>query len=444
MHRHPTLGAALTMILVFVLAACGTTETSPSAAASAGAPGTDAPESEAPESEAPESEGAPSGDPIVVGSTLSLTGAFAATAALHQIAGELFVEQLNDAGGLLGRPVEWQLLDDESVQDNVGPLYDRLITQEGVDLIIGPYATPNIVAAMGAAERHGFVMPQHTAVHAPLMTYECQFPAWSLGPEPNVFMPNELFDALETLDNPPQSIVAVTNAGGSTDFITRGLADDPNDPGLLTIAEERGMEVRADIPYPPGNGEWGPIAQQVADADADVVVMNSLGIESASLIEAMEQLSYRPPIMFSLFPAPGPLLGLGEAADGHLSVSVFEPNEPLIEAMGEEVGVIVEEFQSRAEDAGLPYTAFETQAAGSWTAWEILAAGVDAAGSLDQEAICDALHAEGAETTFHGQLTFDPEDNNFWASDQGIKQIQDGDWVMVWPDDLAAAELRGP
>ena len=69
---------------------------------------------------------------------------------------------------------------------------------------------------------------------------------------------------------------------------------------------------------------------------------------------------------------------------------------------------------------------------------------MEAAGSLEQEAICDALHADGAETTFHGQLTFDPEDNNFWASDQGIKQIQDGDWVLVWPEDIAAAELQGP
>ena len=440
MQRHSIPVAAVAMIMIFALAACGTTE-SPSAAAASNAA-----QSEAPGTEAPASQGAPgpSGEPIIVGSTLSLTGPFAATAALHQIAGELFVERLNEAGGLLGRPVEWQVLDDESVQDNVGPLYERLMTQEGVDLIIGPYATPNIVAAMGAAERQGFVMPQHTAVHAPLMTYECQFPAWSLGPEPNVFMPNELFDALETLDNPPQSIVAVTNAGGSTDFITRGLADDPDDPGLLTIAEERGIEVLADIPYPPGNAEWGPIAQQIADANPDAVIMNSLGIESASLIEAMEQLEYRPPIMFSLFPAPGPLLGLGEAANGHLSVSVFEPNEPLIEAMGDEVRGIVEEFQARAEAADLPYTAFETQAAGSWTAWEILAAGVEAAGSLDQQAICDALHESGAETTFHGQLAFDPEDNNFWASDQGIKQIQDGDWVMVWPDDLAAGELQGP
>jgi branched-chain amino acid transport system substrate-binding protein len=173
--------------------------------------------------------------------------------------------------------------------------------------------------------------------------------------------------------------------------------------------------------------------------------MNSLGVESVGLIEAMAQLDYRPPMMFSLFPAPGPLLGLGDAGEGHLSVSMFEPNEPILEAAGDEVGEIVEAFQANAEEADLPYSAFETQAAGSWTAWEILVSGVEGAGSVDdQQAICDHLHENGAETTLYGTLEFDPEANNFWPSTQGIKQIQDGAWVMVWPEDSAAAELRGP
>src|SRR5688500_358641 len=64
----------------------------------------------------------PSGDPIVIGSTLSLTGAFGATGVIHQIVGEMFVERLNAAGGLLGRPVEWTVLDDESDQARVTQL----------------------------------------------------------------------------------------------------------------------------------------------------------------------------------------------------------------------------------------------------------------------------------------------------------------------------------
>jgi branched-chain amino acid transport system substrate-binding protein len=442
MRKHPIPGLATVMILVFMVAACGSSD--PTASTGGEPPGSEAPGSEAPSSDAPASAAPPSGEPIVVGSTLPLTGPLAATGVIHQIAGQQFVDQLNASGGLLGRPVEWMVLDDESDQANVSTLYERLITQEGVDLIMGPYATPNIISAMAVAERHGYVLPQHTAVLAPAMTYDCQFPAWSIGPTPNEFVPNQLFDAFESLDDPPSTIAIVTNQGGSTDFIAHGSPDVEDDPSAVTIAEERGLEVVADIGYPPGNAEWGAIAAQIRDANPDAVMMNSLGVESVGLIEAMEQLGYQPPIMFSLFPAPGPLLGLGDLGANHLSVSVFEPNEPILETMGDEVREIVETFQTNAETEGLPYTAFETQAASSWTAWEILVAGVEAAGDLDQQAICDALHESGAETTFHGQLEFDPEENNFWPSDQMTKQIQDGDWWIVWPEDTAAAELQGP
>ena len=388
--------------------------------------------------------GPPTGEPIVVGSSLSLTGAFAPTGVIHQIAGEMFVERLNEAGGLLGRPVEWLLLDDESDQAQVAALYERLITQEEVDLLMGPYATPLILSAMGVAERAGYVLPQHTAVLAPLMTYECQFPGWSIGPTPNEFIPTQLYDALASLDNPPETIAFVTNQSGSTDFVTHGRAD-VEEPNAVDIAAERGLEVVADILYPPGNTDWGAIAAQVRDANPDFVMANGLGVEGLGLLQAMEQLDYRPPMMFSLFPAPGPLLGAGELAEGHLSVSTFEPNEPILAELGDEVRGIVEDFEARATEAEVPYTVFETQATGSWTAWEILAQGVAGAGAVDdQMAICDWLHENGVQSTFHGQLTFDPESNNFWAPTQTLKQIQDGDWVVVWPEDRAAAPLRGP
>src|ERR671914_1095424 len=390
MQRHGIFGTVGVLLVTLALVACGPAATTPGATGAAE-------ETEPAATGAQPTEPAET-DPIAVGSTLPLTGALAATGVIHQIAGEQFVARLNESGGLLGRQVEWTVLDDESDQANVATLYERLITEEGVDLIIGPYATPNIISAMAVAERHGYVMPQHTAVLAPAMAYDCQFPAWSIGFTPNEFVPNQLFDAFESLDTAPESIVFVTNQGGSTDFIAHGSPDVDDDPSAVTIAEERGLEVLADISYPPppGTPDWAAIAAQVRDADPDAIMMNSLGVESVALLEAMEQLDYRPPIMFSLFPAPGPLLGLGELAEGHLSVSMFEPNEPILEERGDEVREIVETFQSAAEEAGVPYTAFETQATGSWTAWEILVAGVEAAGDLDQQAICDALHESGA------------------------------------------------
>src|SRR5262245_33918935 len=87
--------------------------------------------------------------PIVIGSTLPLTGSLAATGQIHKLAGDIFVERLNAAGGLLGRQVEWNVLDDQSIPGSIIPLYEQLILQDQVDLIMGPYGTADILAAQG-------------------------------------------------------------------------------------------------------------------------------------------------------------------------------------------------------------------------------------------------------------------------------------------------------
>jgi branched-chain amino acid transport system substrate-binding protein len=383
-----------------------------------------------------------SSKPIVVGSTLSLSGAFAATGIIHKIAGQEFVDRLNANGGLLGRKVQWLVRDDESDQAKVSTLYEQLISQDKVDLIIGPYATPNILSAMAVAARHGYTLPQHTAVIAPLMTYACQFPAWSIGPKPNEFVPNQLFDAVASLPNPPKRVAIVTNQNGSTDFVSYGSGSDKT--GMVSIAKQRGLDVVLEVRYPPTTTGWAPLAAQIRDAKPDLVINDGLGVDPVNLEQAMAQLKYRPPLMFSLFPAPGPLLGLGDTTDGMLSVTIFEPNQATLTKLGGPATEIVNEFKRRATAAKLPYPVFETQAAASWNAWEILTDGVKAAGNLNQKAICDGLHAKGADTTFSGHLAFDPSAHNFWPSTVVLKQIQNKDWVTVYPADRAAAKLQAP
>jgi branched-chain amino acid transport system substrate-binding protein len=387
------------------------------------------------------SSGSGSSDkPIVVGSTLSLTGIFAATGKIHQIAGQEYVDRLNKNGGLLGRQVQWKVLDDQSDQAKVGQLYEQLISQDKVDLVIGPYATPNILSAMAVAQRHNYVLPQHTAVLAPQLTYNCQFPAWSYGPRPNEFIPTQLFDAVASLPDAPKRIAVVTSQSGSAAFVTDGFGSDKT--GVLTIAPQKGLQVVANVHYPPTTSDWAPIAAQVRAAKPDLVINNGLGVDAVNLLQAMKQLNYRPPMMFALFPAPGPLLGLGDLSAGTLTTSLFQPDQA--GQLGGDVQAIVEDFKTRATAAKLPYPVFETQAAASWNAWDILTDGVKAAGSLDQQKICDSLHADGAQTTFSGKVTFNPADHNFWPGTETLAQIQGGKWVTVWPQDKAAAQLRGP
>jgi branched-chain amino acid transport system substrate-binding protein len=102
----------------------------------------------------------------------------------------------------------------------------------------------------------------------------------------------------------------------------------------------------------------------------------------------------------------------------------------------------VDDFKARATAAKVPFPVFETQAAASWNAWQILIGAVKGAGRIDQKAMCDYLH--GNECGHHLQRTshLRPEVNNFWPTTLGIKQIK-MDWVMVWPVDRAAVPCRG-
>src|SRR5216110_1315255 len=137
---------------------------------------------------------ATSGPPVRIGSTLALTGPLASTALVHQIVGEIYVEQLNKKNGLLGRPVEWIVKDDQSKPELARTLYEQLITVDKVDLLMGPYATGAILSAMGVAQRYNKMLVHHTFGIPSLAKYDAQFPTWAIGPEPARTFPNLLFD----------------------------------------------------------------------------------------------------------------------------------------------------------------------------------------------------------------------------------------------------------
>ena len=374
----------------------------------------------------------PKGKPIVIGSTLSLTGSFAATGIIHKVAGDTFVRWINTHGGLLGRPVQWKLYDDESDASKVSALYERLITQDKVDLIMGPYATPNIVAAQSVAQRYGYVLPNHTAVLTYALNYDCQFPTWSTGARPNIQVPQMIFAALKSEKTPPKRIAFVTNTGGSTNFISYGPPNS-NEGGAVDLAKKAGFQVVADIKYPPVVSDWGSIAAQVRDAKPDFVWNDGLATDPVGLIQAMAQLNYKAPQMFTLFPASGPLFSLGKNSENVLSLSLFEPVGPALKRLGKNAQAIVARFGAGARAAKISYPVFDSQAAASWTAWETLAAGVTGAKSTDNKKVCSSLKSNPVKTTFVGTLKFNPSANNFPAAHMSVKQIQNGRWAIVWP-----------
>jgi branched-chain amino acid transport system substrate-binding protein len=371
---------------------------------------------------------APSGPPVRIGSTLALTGPLAPTALLHKIAGEIYVEELNKANGLLGRPVEWVLLDDQSKPDVARSLYEKLITVDKVDLLMGPYATSGILAAMGVAQRYQKILPHHSFGMPHLARYEGHFPTAAFGPEPNVTVPTTVFNALAATGNPPKSVAIVTSKFPSAQFLSAGARD---------VAQKRGLKVALYLEYEFGNRDWGALAARVKDAAADVLWVGALGLDGNQLLEAMKKLDYAPPRHFHLFPAPGPMV---VAPDGKLALSttVFEEHAPFMGNPG--AARLVPLFVERAKKANVPYPHVDTQAGGSFAAWQLLEAAVTATKSLDDK-VLGAWLRKNRVPTIIGTLRFDGQ-NNYGDDLFKVKQVQDGKWVVVWPKEFAAPGSR--
>ncbi|HEY1720939.1 MAG TPA: amino acid ABC transporter substrate-binding protein [Magnetospirillaceae bacterium] len=373
----------------------------------------------------------PSGQPIKIGSTLALTGPLAATGMVHKIVGEYYIDRLNHANGLLGRPVEWDLKDDQSKPELARTLYEQLITVDKVDLLMGPYATGAILQAMGVAQRYNKVLIHHTFGIPALAKYDLQFPAWSLGPNPETTFPNTLFDALAATPNPPKTIAILGSKFPSVLFMAQGARK---------VAQQRGLKEVLYLEYDFGTQDFGPIAARVKDANPDLLFVGAIGLEGNQLLEAMKKIDYTPHYHFYMYPAPGPM-ATSPLAKGALAASIFEQHKPFTD--DPVAAEFVKAYNDRAAKAGLPYTRVETQAAVSFTAWQMLEAGVTATNSLDDQKIGQWLKTHKVRT-IQGDLHFDGP-SNYGDDLMKVKQVQNGEWVTVWPKQWAApgATLQG-
>jgi branched-chain amino acid transport system substrate-binding protein len=371
---------------------------------------------------------APTGAPVKIGGTLALTGPLAATALVHKIAGEIAVEQLNKKNGLLGRPVEWVLLDDQSKPDVARTLYEKLITVDKVDLLIGPYATGAILSAMGVAQRYNKLLVHHTFGIPHLAKYEMQFPTWAIGPEPARTFPNELFDALGSTGKPPKTIAIVTSKFPSVHFMSVGARD---------VAQKRGLKEVLYLEYEFGNRDFGPIAARIRDVNPDFLWVGAIGLDGNLLLDALKKIDYTPKIHFYLYPSPGPL-ALAPEAKYALSTTIFEEHPPF--TSNPTAAEFVKLYRERAAKASLPYQSADVQAAASYAAWQIIEAAVTATRSLDDKTLAQWLKVNRVDTII-GKLRFDGP-NNYGDDLEKVKQVQDGKWVVVWPKEFAAPGTR--
>jgi branched-chain amino acid transport system substrate-binding protein len=303
-------------------------------------------------------------------------------------------------------------------------LYEQLITSDKVDLLMGPYATGNILSAMGVAQRYNKVLVNHTMGIPSLAKYDMAFPSWSLGSDPGNTVPNTVFDALAASPKPPKTVAFVTSKFPSIHFLSLGARD---------VAKKRGLQEVLFLEWDFGNRDFGPIAARIKDAKPDMVWVGDIALEGNMLLDAMKKIDYVPPIHFHTYPAPGPM---SKSPDGNLalSVSIFEEHAPFTN--NKVATDFIKIYHERATKANMPDIAVEVQAAASYAAWQILEAGVRGANSFDDKAIAAWIRKNRVNTVY-GQLRFDGP-GNFGDDMMKVKQVQNGKWQMVWPPQFAA------
>lgn len=374
----------------------------------------------------------PDGEPIVVGGSMSLTGPLAPTGTIHDAVADLIVDWVNDCGGLLGRPLEWEVLDDQSAPDQAASNYERLIGRD-VDLVMGPYAGANILAAAGPVARAGYIYPTHTNGSPEQLIGDNHFPSWQIGggaddPE-EIFRAaaGGLWDALESTGTPPETMFFVT-ARFPTTISLAGATQ--------AIAEAGGAETVDFVEYDLGTSDFSSIALRISAADPDFVYLGVLGADAVEFFDAFEAIGYEPKGVYAALPAPATLPAIGPDVEGLMVLSIYENHAPFTD--DPIAADFAERFLPLAEERSL-FPVIETQAAASMGAWQILLTAVAETGETDNAVLQDWLNANSVPS-IAGELTFDGW-NNYGTDMNRVTQIQNGDRVVVWPPEFAAADV---
>ncbi len=206
-------------------------------------------------------------DPVKVGFSLGLTGANAPNGKQLLIALEIWRDDVNAKGGLQGRPVELVYYDDQTNPSNENNIYTKLLDVDKVDLILGPYGTNQISAALPilAPRNLTTIGILGTAANSEVH-YKNYFSMIPLGPDPKREFSRGFFE-LAAAQNPKPKTIAIV--GADAEFgknATDGARDNAKAAGLTIVYDQR---------YPPASTDMTPVVRAIKATNPDIVFVGA-------------------------------------------------------------------------------------------------------------------------------------------------------------------------
>jgi branched-chain amino acid transport system substrate-binding protein len=372
--------------------------------------------------------------PVRVGASVSQTGPYAAPGQ-NQLRGyRLCVKHMNEKGGVLGRKLELLVEDDQSQPAVAARIYEKLITRDKVDAILGPYASPITEAVADVNEKHR--MPMVATQGATTSTYR-------KGRRFVFMVPSAAEVYLEgVVDMAARRGLKTVAVIGEDLIFAKAVAQ-----GTVELARKKGLEVVFVAEYPRGNKDFAPILTRVRAANPDLLAAATYFEDAVAITRQLKQLDVNPK-MFTVT-VGGDLLKfyeqLGRSAEFVYGAAQWEPELVKLRAGG--LIPIARQYPGAREffDAyqkEFPGADFSYHSAGGYGGCQILVEAIRRAGSLSGEKIRDAILRMDLNTVYGG---FKVDPDGFQIAHKMVTfQWQDGKKVIVWPEELAPGKPRFP
>src|SRR5580700_6088479 len=264
-------------------------------------------------------------DPIRVGMSMALTGAVAPIGKQVLTALQIWRDDVNAKGGLLGRQVELVYYDDQSNPNNVPQLFTKLIEVDKVDLFIGPYATNMVAPAIPVLMQYKKTTIGILANAAnSKMHYDQYFSMLPTGPEPQKSFALGFFE-LAAAQKPRPKTVAIVAADAE---FAQNAAD-----GARQMVKELDFDLVVDQKYPPSTTDYSPVMRAVQAANPDIVFVAAYPPDSVGIVRAANEIGLTPKLFGGAFIGllVTPIKAqLGPLANGIVIHEVFLPAPSLV------------------------------------------------------------------------------------------------------------------
>jgi branched-chain amino acid transport system substrate-binding protein len=384
-------------------------------------------------------------NPIKIGLSMSLTGGLAGGGKSSLLAMQIWKDDINAKGGILGRPVELIYYDDQSSSANVPGIYSKLLEIDKVDLVISAYATNQIAPAMPIVMQRDMVFMAlfGTGVNDKF-NYDKYFQILPNGKETRFGPSLGFLETAMTMNPKPQTIAIV---GADAEYAQTVLA------GAREKIKALGLKTVYDRTYPPNTVDFIPIVRSLQATNPDVVYVASYPPDTVGMVRAAHEVGLKTKMfgggMIGLAFAPikqqlGPLM------NGIVAYDVYVP-EPTMKFPG--IENFLKTYQAKAQAEGVDPLGFYLPPF-AYAELQILADAITNVGSLDQAKIAEYIH----KTTFHtvvGEVKF--AENGEWEKSrlifvqyQGVagNEIDQfrgpGRAIILYPPELKSGEFRYP